>query len=177
MNGDTRLRIRGLTEDDACDVIVLVSRVAGLDTVVLTKLEFNPSEAEEREFLRRYADPECGLAFGAWRDGALCGVVFLDRLKPQRRYHTLVVGISVEPDAWGQGVGAALLTHALAAARRTAGVGRVELTVAANNARGRALFAATGFVEEGRKRASILLPSGPVDEIVMAQLIERDHAG
>ena len=62
-----------------------------------------------------------------------------------------IANLAVAPGARGQGVGAALLDAALAEGRRRR-MTAVYLEVRDSNARARALYAARGFAEVGRRR-------------------------
>jgi RimJ/RimL family protein N-acetyltransferase len=72
------------------------------------------------------------------------------------------------PEWRGQGIGAALLRHALDAADQF-GFLRIELGVFANNTAAIALYRKAGFSEEGIKRRAILIDDVFHDEIIMAR--------
>jgi RimJ/RimL family protein N-acetyltransferase len=84
------------------------------------------------------------------------------------------LGMGVAPDARGQGVGTALLAHALEAGFRT--LERIELEVFASNSRARALYLRAGFVEEGRRRCARKL-DGSCDDILMFGLLREEWRG
>ncbi len=83
--------------------------------------------------------------------------------------HVGVLGIGLLPGFRGNGTGAALLEHTLAAAA-AAGIRRVELEVFASNGRARQLFERAGFVTEGIKRRARVLDGGEDDVVCMARL-------
>lgn len=77
--------------------------------------------------------------------------------------------LAVEPAQRRHGHGRALL-QALLTAAREAGAERVFLEVADSNAAARALYAAAGFHEAGRRRGYFRRPSGPpVDALVLCR--------
>lgn len=63
--------------------------------------------------------------------------------------HTGIVGMGVIDGHRGKGMGKALLTAAMAAAR-AGGLKRIELSVRADNERAKRLYESVGFVTEGR---------------------------
>ena len=83
--------------------------------------------------------------------------------------HVGVLGILVRRDQRGKGVGTALLTHALAAARGRFEV--VRLTVFATNERARRLYERFGFVAIGRIPKAVRRGSKYFDEDEMVLLL------
>ena len=79
-----------------------------------------------------------------------------------------VLTIAVEPAARRQGVGAGLMAGFLAQAR-VRGAEVAFLEVAADNLAARGLYAASGFVESGRRRGYYHAPGGSaVDAVIMS---------
>jgi len=76
-------------------------------------------------------------------------------------------GLAVAPTGQRRGVGRALLAAAADAARE-AGARRLTLRVLAANAPARALYRATGFVEEGVLRGEFHLEGRDADDVLMA---------
>lgn len=87
-----------------------------------------------------------------------------------RRRHVMMLGISVAPEAQGQGVGRALMTAMCDFADRWAQVLRLELQVFADNHRAIALYQSMGFVHEGRHVGYALRDGRYVDSLSMARL-------
>ena len=89
-----------------------------------------------------------GTTFAA-RDeaGRLLGVVTVEREtgREKRRHIAWILRMYVAKEGAGAGVGRALLGAALSRARELAGVAKLNLTVAAHNARAVALYEAAGF--------------------------------
>lgn len=95
-----------------------------------------------------------GCTFAAHaEDGTLLGVVTVEREagREKRRHIAWIYRMYVAQRAAGQGVGRALLGAALARARELPGVSKVNLTVAAHNARAVALYESAGFREFARE--------------------------
>ena len=87
-----------------------------------------------------------------------------------RRRHVMMLGISVAPEAQGQGVGSALMRSLCDYADRWAQVLRLELQVYTDNARAIALYRKFGFVQEGVHRGYALRDGQYVDSMSMARL-------
>ena len=85
--------------------------------------------------------------------------------------HVGVLGMGVVREHRGRGVGAALLTSALAAARE-AGLTRVELTVREDNAAAIRLYERFGFVHEGLKRNALAVDGRFENLACMALLLD-----
>ena len=87
-----------------------------------------------------------------------------------RRRHVMNLGISVAPEAQGQGVGQALMAALCDWADRWGQVLRIELTVFVDNPRAIALYQRHGFRQEGRHVGYALRDGTYVDVLTMARL-------
>lgn len=85
---------------------------------------------------------------------------------PKLRHKALIWGFYVRPTARGRGLGAALLGHAIAAARGL--VEELRLSVATENATAIRLYEATGFVTYGCEPRALRVGGRDVDELLMA---------
>ena len=88
----------------------------------------------------------------------------------QRRRHVVMLGMSVAPQAQGQGVGSALLLALCDYADRWLGVLRMELDVYTDNHRAIRLYQRHGFVIEGTHIGYALRDGIYVDSHSMARL-------
>ncbi|MDG4647209.1 GNAT family N-acetyltransferase [Roseibacterium sp. SDUM158017] len=85
--------------------------------------------------------------------------------------------IAVDPRAQGRGVGRDLL-RAVFAAAAAAGCETLHLEVAADNAAARALYAAAGLAETGRRPRYYRRPDGTrADAVAMAVSLPAQHSG
>jgi RimJ/RimL family protein N-acetyltransferase len=82
------------------------------------------------------------------------------------------LGIGLLPAARGHGLGRALMTAALAEARRR-GLERVELDVFASNVRAVALYESLGFVREGVRRRARKLDGRYDDDVLFALFLSE----
>ena len=91
--------------------------------------------------------PDSGDAvYGALADGTLVGVLGLAREpRAKNRHKAVVFGMYVAPEYAGQGIGAALVAHVIAAARNQSGVEQLVLTVTQTNDGARTLYERCGF--------------------------------
>jgi len=90
-----------------------------------------------------------------------------------RRRHVLTLGISVAPEAQGQGVGSALMAAMCDYADNWIGALRMELTVYVDNARAIALYRKFGFEIEGTFRGYAMRGGEYVDAHAMARFHPR----
>lgn len=90
-----------------------------------------------------------------------------------RRRHALMLGISVEPDAQGRGVGSALMAALCDYADNWMGTLRLELDVYTDNVRALALYRKFDFVIEGTHKAYALRDGQYVDSYSMARFHPR----
>jgi putative acetyltransferase len=107
----------------------------------------------------------------AERDGQMVGSAGLHPAGTAlRRRHVAQLGISVAPQAQGQGVGRMLLQALCDYADRWAQLLRIELTVFADNDRAIRLYRGMGFEHEGTHRAYALRDGVFADVHSMARL-------
>ena len=107
-------------------------------------------------------------------DGQVVGAAGLHSTgaSPRRR-HAMGMGIQVQPEWQGRGMGALLMQSLCDYADRWLGLSRLELTVYTDNQRAQALYRRFGFVDEGVHRAYALRDGVYVDALSMARLNPR----
>jgi len=104
--------------------------------------------------------------FVAVRDGRVVGWCdILPKNRPTRR-HSGVLGIGVLATCRGQGIGRALMTKTIEAARAR-GITRVELTVRTDNVHAIRLYEKLGFATEGVVRRDLLVDGEYRDSLMM----------
>lgn len=132
-----------------------------------------PTLAEERAFIRSYAEPPNSVLLIAERREEVLGLAgLLGRVLPQDA-HVGAVGISVARASRGQGIGTLLLEKTLAWAG-SHGVSRVEIEAFANNPDAVRLYERVGFQREGVRRGAVIVSGEPIDVICLARLA-REH--
>lgn len=87
-----------------------------------------------------------------------------------RRRHAMGMGIQVQSEWQGRGVGALLMQSLCDYADRWLGLSRLELIVYTDNQRAQALYRRFGFVDEGVHRGYALRDGAYVDALSMARL-------
>ena len=110
-------------------------------------------------------------------DGQVIAHGSLWRESVPRLAHGASLGMAVQREWQGQGVGSALLQALLDLADNWLGLHRVELTVFDDNAAALALYRKYGFVEEARLRAYALRAGRYEDVLKMARLRACPPAG
>jgi L-phenylalanine/L-methionine N-acetyltransferase len=102
-------------------------------------------------------------------DGEIVGQAGLER-RPGRRTHAAELGIGVHDDHQGKGVGTALMQEIVDAADNWLALGRLELTVFADNAPAIRLYEKFDFETEGLKKAFAFRAGRYADVLAMARL-------
>src|SRR5262245_18907957 len=148
---------------------------AGVDEVARERRYLSFLEAPSVEETRRFVLGNITNGFPAFV--AIAGEIVVgwsDVIPVQRPVHSHcgVLGMGVVPRWRRQGIGRALLAHALAASRDY-GLERVELTVRASNVHAIALYKAHGFDTEGVKRKGVLVDGGYDDLLCMTVIHEQ----
>ena len=104
-------------------------------------------------------------------DGRVVGSAGLHPVGPSpRKRHAMALGIQVDADWHGRGVGTLLMRSLCDYADNWLGLLRIELDVYADNRRAQALYERFGFVREGVRRCEALRDGVYVDGWLMARL-------
>ncbi|MDQ2735753.1 MAG: GNAT family N-acetyltransferase [Pseudomonadota bacterium] len=163
------IAIRRATPADAA----AYARIMG-DPAVFPGLMQMPHANEElwrTRLVESSASGKHDLLLVAERDGDIVGTCGLHPVGPAlRRRHVVAIGISVAPEAQGQGVGSALMQAMCDYADRWMGVLRIELSVYVDNAPAIALYRKFGFETEGRHRGYAMRDGRYVDAFAMARI-------
>lgn len=168
--GLERLSLRRLRPDDAPGVAQMMNDLAVLPGTL--QLPFT----EPAAWTERLADNAGGSAQAAIQLGAFEGeaLVATAGLHPVglavRRRHAMSLGITVDREWQGKGVGDWLMATLCHHADRWLAVLRIELYVYADNARAIALYEKHGFEVEGLHRAYSLRDGQYADTLAMARL-------
>jgi RimJ/RimL family protein N-acetyltransferase len=145
------------------------------EAIGITLFTVRPSLADEVEwFTGEYRRVQAGDAVMSVAEdgGRVVGNCSIHRQGPSASSesgHVGVLGILVQRDHRGAGVGSALLTHALAACRGRFEV--VRLSVFATNPRAQRLYSRFGFVPVGRIPRAIRRGTEYIDEEEMVLLL------
>ena len=174
--GDLQRTIRNLDEDDASAVLTLVNAVlARAKTTVTAPEEFTFTEDQERAYLRNFQHSQNSLALGSFMGGRLVGVLFLEQLPKIRALHRAVVGFSVHPSMWAQGIGTELVRCLLARLHSLQYIRQIEASVLSNNVASERILRSAGFRRVGRIPTAILMDDGYLDEILFVLDLGATH--
>jgi putative acetyltransferase len=136
----------------------------------LMQLPFTDEETWRARLAENFAPGKTDLPLAAELNGTVVGTAGLHPVGPAlRRRHALTLGISVLPEAQGQGVGSALMAAMCDYADRWAGALRLELTVYCDNAAAIHLYRKFGFEIEGTFRGYALRDGRYADAYSMAR--------
>lgn len=167
MTSPTPVVRRATTPDAAA-----IARTLGHPEVLpnLMQLPYTSEELWAARLAEFNAPGKADLMLVAELDGVVAGSAGLHPAPQLRRRHAAHLGISVAPQAQGQGVGRALMQALCDYADGWAHLLRLELTVFTDNTRAIALYRRCGFETEGTHRAYALRDGVYVDALAMARL-------
>ncbi len=166
--------IRPVRPDDAAAVLALLAGVVSEPVNNLMREPGEPifTEEEEREFLAGQTMRPDWCCFVAVADsGEIIGMVTIDGQRRPAVRHCGRLGVSVAAGWRGQGVGRALMERAIACARESGVLTRIELLVLVRNEAAIHLYERLGFQHEGRHKRALLRNGEYLDELAMALLL------
>lgn len=166
------MNIRRATPADAA---ALVEHLKSIVSEPVRTAPLEPDEvidvATEKSLIEQFAGSPRAILLVAEVDGKVVAELTMRCISPRRALqHVASLGMSVHSAYRRRGIGRALLEHGLQWAQGI-GITRVELYVFADNAPAIALYEASGFSHEGRRRNFVRFGDRYVDDLVMARLL------
>ncbi|MHB9004318.1 MAG: GNAT family N-acetyltransferase [Coriobacteriia bacterium] len=157
--------IREASVDDAQSLLDYAARLFAECLPGLWRRQL-PSLDEERSFIASYDASNSTLVL-AESDGRTVALAGLLGKSLEQESHVGVIGVSVDRDYRGQGIGTQLLEHLIAWAPAH-GISRIEIEAFANNPGAIALYERLGFEREGVRKAAVVVDEKYVDIIGLA---------
>ena len=167
------LAVRSVREAEAEPFLAFCKHLAGDTDQLLTQPDEYPDLEGERAFIRAHERHDGGVLLVAQAGERPIAVSGLHQGSRRRNAHTAELGIMVEREWRGRGVGRALIEFVLDWARANPVLERVTLGVWSSNRGAIELYRSMGFVEEGRQRGQGRIEGiGLVDNIMMARSVK-----
>lgn len=127
--------------------------------------EITMTQEQESAYLEEIAQDNRAVMICAEVNGMIAANAGLHPVSAlERTLHRAEFGVSVKQAYWGLGIGGALLSAVIDAAR-TAGYRQLELDVVASNARAIALYEKLGFVRYGTRENSYRYRDGHTEAL------------
>lgn len=167
------MNIRRATPADAA---ALVAHIKSIVSEPVRTAPLDPDEVmsveQERGLIEQFAGSDRAVMFVAEDGGEIVGDITVRAISPRRALqHVASLGMSVRASHRRRGIGRALLEAGTEWAR-SIGITRLELYVFADNAPAIALYEASGFAHEGRRRHVIRFGDTYIDDLVMSRLLD-----
>ena len=152
------LLIREAVVQDARAILDYLEQMSGeSEFLTFGPGEFELTEAEEEDFLRKYRDSDNQLyILGLIDDTIVSTLIFSAGRRPRVR-HSGEFSMSVRKHYWGLGIGSLMLDTLIGWARATEIVKKINLRVRTDNQHAIHLYERKGFVKEGTIRKEIFL--------------------
>ena len=150
LKNDKKCLIRNATGDDAQAVLnVFLLTHEQTDFLSSYRDEASFDAAFEKEFLTNKEDADREAYLCAVVDGHIVGTADVDSIGENKVGHRAVLGIAIDKDFCGIGIGRALVAACIECAK-AAGYSQLELEVVSENSNAIALYKSMGFMEFGR---------------------------
>lgn len=160
------LNIRRGTVEDVIQLVSLIDKCAGQsDFLTFDSGEYVTNEIQ-RDIVMELSQDGNGLLLVAEIMGQLIGTLTFRRGKRPKVSHAGEFGLIIEQEHWGMRIGKFLIQELIQWANNI-GVRKINLKVRDDNKRGRALYKALGFVEEGRLQRGLFSRGVFYDALLM----------
>jgi len=150
IKNDNKCLIRNAVGDDAQEVLdIFLLTHEQTDFLSSYKDETSFDAEFEREFLTNIECSEKEVYLCAVMDGHIVGTASVFPIGANKVGHRAELGIAIDKDYWGIGIGQALTAACIECAKGS-GYAQLELEVVGNNSGAIALYQKMGFIEFGR---------------------------
>ena len=167
------LIIREAEPSDAEQIIAYVRRLSEEphSNIEISPGEFTHTVEEEAGFLAEFAQSENSIFLVAEVEGQIVGILNCKGSNRAAIRHAVMLGMSVDKDWRGQGIGSELMAQAITWAKSTNIVSRIELAVFERNEKAIRLYHKFGFEIEGKRRKVGFRDGEYHDGLIMALLL------
>ncbi|MFX1519987.1 MAG: GNAT family N-acetyltransferase [Promethearchaeota archaeon] len=156
------IKIRYATKEDFVTLRQMFNKVVKEKRFLPTLYEIEVEEVESEWFDLRHQN----FIIVAEIQGEIVGQVQLERLDDDATQHVCEIGIIIDPDYRGKGVGSALLKKGIDTAKHL-GFEKIILSVFSTNEIALTLYKKFGFKEIGRRNKQFRIENEYIDEILM----------
>lgn len=166
--------IREAHPSDANQIIKFIQRLSEepLSNIVISPGEFTPEIELEARILSDFAASANSVFLVAEIESNIVGILNCSGRNDRRAiHHVVALGLSVDQEWRGQGIGTLLMSNALQWAKRTEHIKRIELLVFERNEAAIHLYQKFGFEIEGKHRKAIFRDGVYLDNLTMALLL------
>jgi len=157
--------VREAKEEDAPAIQEVVEKVAMEGRFIVPETSRKDWDVAIREIRARE-----GLPVVASVDGKIVGMAYIVRGKFAKESHVGSLGICIQKEFRGLGIGNALMHYLMEWTEKT-GLEKVSLTVFSTNKPAIRLYAKFGFQIEGIRRKQFKVKGKYVDEVIMGKFL------
>jgi len=171
--------IREATTDDARGIkTTLLSALQEPENNLSTTEESQLSEQQQRAYIKKLAgnDNDLMLVSEVISQSMIVGVLTCRGKTQKSRRHVVRLGITIQKDWRGQGIGTRLIQEAIRWAKRHNTIRRIELDVLARNTGAVSLYSRLGFRVEGRGIGAVYKDGEYLDNYWMALNVVADKS-
>jgi len=169
-----KVTIREAGPSDAEHIIQYVQRLSEepVSNITISPGEFTPSVEVEKRIISEFASSENSILLVAEMRGKIIGTLNCRGRKDRNAIrHVVSLGMSVDRNWRGQGIGSLLMADAIEWAKGTGFIKRIELLVFERNEVAIHLYQKFGFEIEGKHRKAIYRDGVYLDNLTMALLL------
>jgi RimJ/RimL family protein N-acetyltransferase len=167
------ITIRQARPDDAEHLLAHIQAIASEPDaqILIEPEEVQFTVEQEREWVSKQITPKNSTLLVAEADGQIVGVLGCEGGDRKAIQHVARLGISVRKEWRNQGVARLLMERAIAWAKETGIVKRIELQVTLQNPSAIHLYEKLGFAKEGRSRQALFKNGQFLDVWIMSLLL------
>lgn len=165
--------IREANLQDASDLMKSIRKYIGeSEHQVMEYDEFSHLMSKSREWVHAFIEEDNSLLLVAEHEGSIVGNLDITGASRNRLRHNGLVGIGMQKQYRGQGLGSILLQAGIDWAKANPYLERLWMQIVDGNTSAISLYKKSGFIEEGRQKKFIKTSDGNyADNIIMALML------
>lgn len=165
-----RIVIREGKISDSKELQKCVKSYLKSNQIPLTEFEFNELAINHEEWIKKFIEGKNDLLLIAEQNGAIIGNVDLMINGRQMLKHTGYIGMGIQEDWQGQGIGTAMFKILIDWVDNNPDIEILWLQAFSNNEKGLRLYSNLGFEETGIQKGFIKTESGEyIDNVIMTR--------
>lgn len=169
---EIELTIREAIPDDAEKILSFLKETAVQTDFLTPDVEgLDLTIRQERQHLAKLYDSKNNVLFVALNNEGIIGTASLHASNEPKITHIGELGIVIQKEYWGIGLGSILMEELLAWAEMSEQITRIELKVQEQNERARKLYEKFGFIEEAVMQRGVKVKGDYRTVCLMSKLI------
>ncbi|WP_027108267.1 GNAT family N-acetyltransferase [Lacticigenium naphthae] len=170
---EIEIRIKEADKSDAKELLIFIQKMSEQSSfVIFPSLDEEITVEQEVRFIEQFLHSKNDLLLISLSQNDIIGLVTIRAQDREEMKHVGELGIVVDQEYWGFGLGSALVEEAIHWSSNESDLVRLEVEVQEPNKRALHLYEKAGFEQEGHLKKRVKVKTDYVDTIMMALIVK-----